>query len=67
METYENCAMFVDYPDIVSIAELQKMLRIGRNTAYSILNDGTIKAHRIGNKYIIPKISVIEYVNSIFQ
>ncbi|MBR3920052.1 MAG: helix-turn-helix domain-containing protein [Clostridia bacterium] len=67
MEDLFNGAMFVDYPDIVSIAELQQMLRIGRNTAYSILNDGTIKAHRIGNRYIIPKLSVIEYVNSIFQ
>ena len=38
--------MFKDYPDVVSVEELQDMLRIGRISAYELLNEGTIKARR---------------------
>ena len=32
---YEN--MFTEYPDIITVEELQKMLRIGRNAAYGMM------------------------------
>lgn len=57
--------MFKDYPDVVTIDDLQAMLHIGRNTAYKVLQDDLIKALRIGKKYIIPKTSVINFVSSI--
>ena len=46
--------MFSDYPDVVSIAELQSMLRIGRNTAYDLLKSGAISSIRVGKRYIKP-------------
>ena len=57
--------MFVDYPDVITIDDLQDMLHIGRNTAYKMLQDDMIKTFRIGKKYIIPKVSVINFVSSI--
>lgn len=54
--------MFPDYPDIVNIAQLQVMLSVSRRFAYKLVNDGYIKAVKIGNALKIPKISVIEYV-----
>ena len=54
--------MFSDYPDVVSIAELQSMLRIGRNTAYDLLKSGAISSIRVGKRYIIPKTSVIDFL-----
>ena len=57
--------MFEDYPDVVTIDDLQAMLHIGRNTAYKILQDDLIKTMKIGKKYIIPKASVINFVASI--
>lgn len=57
--------MFKDYPDVITIEDLQDMLHIGRSSAYSMLNDGTIKARRNGRRFIIPKASVINYVASI--
>ena len=55
--------MFEDYPDIVTIEDLQKMLRIGRNAAYGLIKDGTIKTIRVSpRKVIIPKTSVINFV-----
>ena len=55
--------MFKDYPDVITVDDLQNMLHIGRNTAYGMLKDGAIKTIKIGKKYIIPKQSVIEFIN----
>lgn len=55
--------MFSNYPDVVNVAELQEMLRIGRNKAYSLVQKGIIKARYIdGIGYRIPKINVIQYM-----
>ncbi len=34
--------MFPDYPDIVSVAQLMKMLGISRHLAYDLINGGDI-------------------------
>ena len=65
MENIINTNMFSEYPDIISVDELQEMLRIGRNTAYNMLKDGTIVSKKNGRNYIIPKASVIKFVESI--
>lgn len=54
--------MFKEYPDVVTVEDLQKMLHIGRSAAYSLLKSGRIKALKFGKKYIIPKSSVIEFL-----
>ena len=54
--------MFPDYPDIVTVHQLQKMLGISRNLANELINDGEVQAIKIGNKYKIPKVSVINFV-----
>ncbi|MBR6939946.1 MAG: helix-turn-helix domain-containing protein, partial [Clostridia bacterium] len=36
----------------------------GRNSAYSMLKDGLIKTIKVGKKYIIPKKSVIEFIET---
>jgi len=58
----EECNMFTDYPDVVSIDQLCKMLGIGKAKAYELLNKNMIKARRIGKKFIIPKQSVIRFL-----
>ena len=47
---YES--IFADYPDIVNVAQLQKMLGISRHLAYQYLNDGTIQGVIIGYSYV---------------
>lgn len=54
--------MFEDYPDIVTVAQLQKMLHISRQLAYELINNGQIKAIRVGNSFRITKISIIDFV-----
>lgn len=54
--------MFPDYPDIVTVRQLQKMLGISRPLAYDLINSGEVQAVKIGNSFKIPKVSVINYV-----
>jgi len=46
------------------IADIQSMLHIGRNTAYSLLKNNAISSIHVGKKYIIPKSSVIDFLSS---
>ena len=57
--------MFRNYPDVVNVSQLQKMLCIGKNTAYTLLKNNTIKSVRIGRVHRIPKANIIKYLKSI--
>ncbi|MEK4186378.1 helix-turn-helix domain-containing protein [Paenibacillus sp. FSL L8-0494] len=54
--------MFHDYGDILTVDELMEILKIGRNTAYSLLRNNQIQAVRLGRTYRIPRENVIEYI-----
>lgn len=55
--------MFENYSDVVTVKELCLMLKIGKNSAYGLLNSGTIVSIRIGRKFLIPKNEIIEYLS----
>ena len=54
--------VFDSYPDVVSVEEIQQMLRIGKNAVYTLLKDGEIKSIKVGKRYIVPKKYVIEFL-----
>ena len=54
--------MLEEYGDVLTVSELQEALQIGRNAAYTLLQSGEIGSFRIGKKYRIPKVAVIEYL-----
>ena len=56
--------MLDEYRDIISIEELCEILIIGKNSAYKLLNEKKISAFRIGNRWKIPKTSLISYLSS---
>lgn len=56
--------MFQEYSDMVTIDEVCEMLRIGRSKAYELLRCGRITGFKDGRLWMIPKNSVIEYVES---
>lgn len=66
-QTEHSVEMFKEYPDIITIIDLQAMLHIGRNAAYKLLQDNSIVSIRIGKKYIIPKASVANFVTEGMQ
>ena len=55
--------MFTNYPDIVNIEQMRKMLGdIGVTLAYKLLKQGKIKSMKIGREYKIPKSFIIQYL-----
>lgn len=56
--------IFSEYSDIVTVDEVMKMLRLGKNTVYKLLKDDEIMNVKVGARYIIPKQSVIEFVST---
>ena len=54
--------MFKSYPDIVNVEQLQEMIGICANSAYSLVKKGIIKSKKVGKMYKIPKINVIAYM-----
>lgn len=54
--------MFERVPDILTFKECKDLLKIGKNSLLNLLHDGSIEAFRIGNRWKIPKKSVIEYI-----
>ena len=54
--------MFEEYLDIVNTKQLQEMLGISRSTAYSLLQNGVIKAIKVGRNYKIAKVNIIKFL-----
>ncbi len=57
-----DISMFSEYEDIVSVEDVMGMLHIGKSAVYSLLKSKTIRCVRVGRKYIIPKKSVIKFI-----
>jgi excisionase family DNA binding protein len=53
--------MFDNYNEILTVEELMKLLWIGKNKAYELLQSRQINAFRIGKVWKIPRKSVEEY------
>ena len=51
-----------EYNDILLPEDIQKILHIGRNAVYTSLANGTIRSIRIGKKYRIPKLYLLEFL-----
>lgn len=54
--------MLDKYDDVLTVKDLQSILPLGKNSIYKLLRTKSIKSVRIGNKILIPKEFVIEYL-----
>ena len=60
----KSSEIFSEYSDIVTVDEVMKMLRLGKNTVYKLLKDDKITNVKVGARYVIPQQSVIEFVST---
>ena len=58
----EYAQILKDYNDILLPEDVQKILQTGRNTVYNYLAEGKIKSLKIGGKYRIPKLYLLEFI-----
>ena len=54
--------MLETYQDVLDIKDMCKALRIGRKTAYKLLQTGQIPYRKIGRNYKIRKDALITYL-----
>jgi excisionase family DNA binding protein len=59
-----TASMMRNYPDLMDVQHIQKILNIGRTKTYKLLKDGKIRSLRIGAEYRIPKAYLLEYLNN---
>lgn len=57
--------MLDNTPDTLTLKELQKVLKIGKNTALRLVHDNIITGHWIAGKWLFFKEDVIEYIKHI--
>lgn len=56
---------FRELPMTLTVEEVSKLLRVGRNTAYRLIQEGSIRCIRCGRKIIIPKDALEEFLTKI--
>ncbi len=54
--------MLKDYPDVMNVDEMCEALGISAKTGYRLLKDGSILCRKVGRKYCIPKVHLLDYL-----
>lgn len=54
--------MFREYPDVLTVANVQRMLHIGRHEVYRLILSRKLHALKVGKSYRIPKVKAIDYL-----
>jgi excisionase family DNA binding protein len=54
-----------DSRPVYTVAEVAQLLTLSRGVAYALVRDGTIPAHRLGSRWVIPKAKFHAWLNSL--
>ena len=54
--------VFKEYPDVLDVKQVSKLLGVSTKTVYRILRDGRLESLKIGREFRIPKVNVMRYV-----
>ena len=57
--------MLEQFPDILTVKDLQDILSVGRNKAYAILHSGDLQYITIGRQIRIPKKYLLDYLQEL--
>ena len=57
--------MFENFPDLLTVKQLQNILSIGRSKAYDLLHSGELQYLTIGRQIRIPKRFLLDYLKKL--
>lgn len=60
----KNIKHLDDFGDALSVRDCYELLPLGMNAVRKLVADGTIKSLRVGNRYIVPKSALIEWLGA---
>lgn len=56
----ERLALRLDaLPDVLTVVEFARLMRIGRNSAYEAIRRGDVGSVRIGRRVVVPRTAVL--------
>ena len=59
--------MFQKSPDILTVSQLSHVLNINEKKAYQLVREKRINCFKVGRAYRIPKVSVLDYINTMTE
>lgn len=59
-----NIQNYEQLPLSLTVSELAKVLRIGRNSAYQLVSDGTIYSVHVGRSIRIPRTALLRFLEN---
>jgi excisionase family DNA binding protein len=57
-------SMLKNEPTVLTVLDLARILRIGKNKAYELVNSGKISSIKINGKIIIPKLRLVQFLSN---
>lgn len=60
----QRAKVLEEFPALLNISDVQEILGVGRNTAYSLVRSGKIKHLRIGRLIKVPKAELEAYLHT---
>jgi excisionase family DNA binding protein len=57
-------SMLKNEPTVLTVLDLARILRIGKNKAYELVNSGKISSIKIDRKIIIPKLRLVQFLSN---
>lgn len=51
-------------PLLLTVHDLASLLRIGRNAAYQLVKDGSVRSIRVGRSIRIPREALLQFLES---
>lgn len=51
-----------ELPDVISVSDLAKVLGVGKNSAYELVNTGKLKSVRVGRQIRISKAALLQFL-----
>lgn len=50
-----------ELPLFLTVEDIQRLLRVSKNTAYAIVRSGELRAKMVGRQYRIPRSAIMKY------
>ena len=54
--------VFKEYPDVLDVKQVSKLLGVSTKTVYKLLKDGSLPSLRVGREFRIPKVMLMQYM-----
>ena len=53
-----------DEPDVLTVPDVSRILRIGKNKTYELIHTRQISALKLGKRLLVPKTVLIEFLDN---